>query len=203
MYDYLIKEYGTDTPILVSEVSVPDMSQNTVRQYFMRLCRDGKLKRYDTGVYYIPTKTVFGTDSTLSRNQVIQKKYLETKDGEVCGFYTGMQLLNSVGLTTQVPAVYEISTNAASKDYREVNITGVRIALIKPRTEITKENCDVLQFLDLLLAADTAAEVSEEECKKIFGLCKKRMNITKEKVKKNIIYYPERIYRCLYEREVF
>lgn len=124
------------------------MSQNAVRQYFMRLCKDGKLKRYDTGVYYIPTKTVFGTDSTLSRNRVIQRKYLETKDGEVCGFYTGMQLLNSVGLTTQVPTVYEISTNAASKDYREVNIT-------------------------------------------------------KEKVKKNIIYYPERIYRCLYEREVF
>ena len=106
-------KYGTDTPIFVSEVSVPNMSQNAVRQYFMRLCKDGKLKRYDTGVYYIPTKTAFGTDSTLSRNQVIQKKYLETKDGEVCGFYTGMQLLNSVGLTTQVPAIYEISTNVA------------------------------------------------------------------------------------------
>ena len=61
-------KYGTDTPIFVSEVSVPNMSQNAVRQYFMRLCKDGKLKRYDTGVYYIPTKTAFGTDSTLSRN---------------------------------------------------------------------------------------------------------------------------------------
>lgn len=203
MYDYLFMKYGTDTPIFVSEVSVPNMSQNAVRQYFMRLCKDGKLKRYDTGVYYIPTKTAFGTDSTLSRNQVIQKKYLETKDGEVCGFYTGMQLLNSVGMTTQVPAIYEISTNVASKDYREVSMTGVRIALVKPRTEITKENYKTLQFLDLLLAADTGAEVSDEERREVIALCKSKLNITKEKVKKNIIYYPERIYRCMYEMEVF
>lgn len=31
MYDYLLQEYGTDTPIFVSEVSISDMSQNTVR----------------------------------------------------------------------------------------------------------------------------------------------------------------------------
>ena len=58
-YDYLLKTYGLNQPIFVSEISYNNMSQNSIRQQIMNYASDGKLKRYDTGIYFIPEKSIF------------------------------------------------------------------------------------------------------------------------------------------------
>ena len=51
---YLMEHYGYDEPIFLNELSVDGLSSNAVRQSVKRLAASGFLKRYDTGIYYIP-----------------------------------------------------------------------------------------------------------------------------------------------------
>lgn len=47
-----------------------------------KLTESGQLKRFDTGIYYIPKKSMFRSGSTLSVDEVIRRKYL-ADGGEV------------------------------------------------------------------------------------------------------------------------
>lgn len=53
-------------------------------------------------------------------DEVIRRKYLMDGD-DCCGFVSGIMFANRIGLTTQVPGVYEICTNKATTDYRETH----------------------------------------------------------------------------------
>lgn len=73
--------------ILLSELSIVGMKAVSVRQQMKKLTEFGRLKRFDTGIYYIPKKSMFRSGSTLSVDEVIRKKYLA--DGESCCGYVG------------------------------------------------------------------------------------------------------------------
>lgn len=49
-----------------------------------KLTESGQLKRFDTGIYYIPKKSMFRSGSTLSVDEVIRRKYL-ADGGNCCG----------------------------------------------------------------------------------------------------------------------
>ena len=73
VYDYIVNRYSTNEPIFLAELDIPDMKPVSVRQQIKKLTEDGTLKRFDTGIYYIPQKTIFRSGSTLSVDDVIRK----------------------------------------------------------------------------------------------------------------------------------
>ena len=73
LYDFLLKTYGTNKPIFVSEIASGSMTQNNIRQQVMNYAASGKLKKYDTGIYFIPSESIFKSGSQISQNDVIEK----------------------------------------------------------------------------------------------------------------------------------
>ena len=53
VYSYIEKNYKPNEPIFLAELNIPDMKAVSVRQKIKKLTEDGRLKRFDTGIYYI------------------------------------------------------------------------------------------------------------------------------------------------------
>ena len=54
LFEYLLETYGQNEPIFVSDIRYKDWSTNYIRQQIKKLTDEGKLRRYDTGIYFIP-----------------------------------------------------------------------------------------------------------------------------------------------------
>ncbi len=174
------------------------MKAVSVRQQMKKLTESGQLKRFDTGVYYIPKKSMFRSSSTLSADEVIKKKYL-ADGGNCCGYVGGILFANQLGLTTQVPGVYEIYTNKATTEYRETQIANLRIILRKPYCKIDEKNAATLQFLDLLKEIVDISEVDGEELTNRLISYMRMKSIGFESMRQFLPYYPERTYKNMYE----
>ena len=198
VYSYIENNFQPNEPIFLSELNIPGMKAVSVRQQMKKLTESGKLKRFDAGIYYIPKKSMFRSGSTLSIDEVIRKKYLQ--DGvNRCGYVGGILFANQLGLTTQVPALYEVYTNKATTEYRETKLANLRVILRKPYCEIDTKNAETLQFLDLIKEVVDISEVDGEELtKRLLGYMKKK-NIGFESMKPFLPYYPDRIYKNMYE----
>lgn len=198
LYTHLIETYGTNEPIFLSEINVPGMRAAHVRQQMKKLTEDGRVKRFDTGIYYLPKKTLFRSGSYLSVDAVIQKKYL--MDGNVrCGYISGMLFANQLGLTAQVPAIYEVYSNKATTEYRETRLSGIKIILRKPYVEISDSNAVQLQFLDLLKEVSEISELQGDELKEHLLVYMRSKNMDFDTLKPYLPYYPDRIYKNMYE----
>ena len=176
VYNYIENNYKANEPIFLSELNISGIKAVSVRQQMKKLTEDGRLKRFDTGIYYIPKKSMFRSGSVLSVDEVIRKKYLV--DGvNRCGYLGGILFANQLGLTTQVPGVI----------------------LRKPYCEINERNMAILQFLDLIKEVVDISEVEGEELtNRLFDYMKSK-NIEFENMKPFLPYYPERIYKNMYE----
>lgn len=150
MFIERIKEYyQTDEPIFTSDLLA--MFKEYSRAYVFRMIKkaekDGKLVKFDKGVYYIPHKTFFGI-STISADMVARRKYIEYGD-DVFGIYSGLTLLNMFSVTTQVPNTLEIVTNNESTRCRTINIAGRKFIIRKSRIKIDSNNMDTYLILQL------------------------------------------------------
>ena len=152
--DILLERFDEGRPILVGDILslFPDVSRVTVYQRINSAISKGSLERYGRGVYCIPRQGLFGK-VPLSAESVIERKFIACGD-EVFGYYSGLALENRAGLSEQVPAVLEITTNASSKGVRSLGPAGgwKDVVIRKPRCEVTAENVDVLRFLDAVSA---------------------------------------------------
>ena len=198
LYEYLIKNYKENEPILLSDIQIEGMSDVNIRQQIKKLSDGGSIKRYDTGIYFIPKKSIFKSGSQLSLNDVIQYKYLQDKTG-LCGYISGVDFANQLGLTTQVPMKKEIVTNKATKDYRETTLAKSSIIIRRPRIKITEENYKVLQLLDLLKDIDLLAEVTGDLLNEKLFAYMKNTALTFSDLDSYLDYYPEKIYKNLYK----
>ena len=147
--DKIEKIYGTNTPIFADEIVA--LFDGYTRAYVFRLINkaeaEGELVSYSRGVYYIPKRTFFGK-STICSEMVAEKKYLKNKES-VYGIYSGLNLLNRFGITTQVPNTLEIATNNETTRKRTIDIGGRKFILRKARCKITKDNYPVYTILQL------------------------------------------------------
>ena len=198
VYEYLISKYSANEPIFLSEIEISDMNAASVRQQMKKLVTDSLVKRFDTGIYYIPGKSMFRSGSTLSVDEVIKKKYLMNENTR-CGYISGIQFANQLGLTTQAAGIYEIYTNKATKDYREILLSNHRVILRKPYVKVNDQNANILQFMDLLKEITDISEIEGQELTNaLIGYMKKR-EIKFDDMKMFLQYYPERIYKNMYE----
>lgn len=159
---YLLENYGYNEPIFLSELSMEDMSANAIRQSVKRLAASGFLKRYDTGIYYIPkTKSLLGT-SYLDPYIVIMRKFIQNRSATY-GYISGISFANQLGLTTQMPAIIEIVTNRESTAGRTISIGSQTVRLKKSPVEITDENAALLQLLDGISQVEKYTELSLDD----------------------------------------
>jgi len=194
----LIEKYRYNEPIFISEVTLQGYSAQTLRQSFKRLTDAGEIARFDTGTYYIPTNTAMGK-SLLNPRRVIEKKYIKS-DNKVFGFYSGISLENSVGLTTQMPNVIEIVTNNESSRVRNVNVGKQKVRLRKSRIAITNKNVEVLQVLDFFNEIEYN-RLDNDERKALLKYVKCK-NLTQRQVFENAKSYPMKALKKMIESGV-
>lgn len=198
LFEFLKETYGENEPIFVAELEYGNMTKNAIRQQVKNLTYEGLLKRYDTGIYFIPKKSIFRSGAQLSRNKVIEQKYLRD-GGEICGYVSGLMFANQIGLTSQVPAVIEVTTNKAVKDYREINVASSKVIIRRPRTRITDDNYKQLQLLDLLKDIDFYSEKEKEDLRSRVFVYMSKNDIKFEDLEKLLKFYPDRIYKNMFE----
>ena len=198
LYEYLAENFGENEPIFVSEIRIEGMTDVNLRQQIKKLADSGKIKRFDAGIYFIPKQTIFRSGSQLSTYKVIEKKYLQNEKQRF-GYISGFMLANQIGLTTQVPMTYEVVTNKATKDYRETKLAKTRVIIRKPRVEVTEENYKILQFLDLMRDIECYSEVEGEQLKKRLMRYMQNMKLSFPMLEPYLTYYPDRIYKNMYE----
>lgn len=198
LFEYLREIYGENEPIFVSDIEYNGMSDNYIRQQVKKLTDAGLLKRYDTGIYFIPKKSIFKSGTQLSMNRVIERKYLQDKN-ERCGYVSGVAFANQLGITTQVSMICEVVTNKATNDRREITLANSRVIIRRPRTPVNEQNYRILQFLDLMKDIDYFAEVTGEELQKCLCAYLEANSIRFADLEKYLGYYPDKIYRNLFE----
>lgn len=196
IYEYIINNYKKGEPIFLSEV--PGSTNDVVRHEMKRLTDEKKLVRLYNGVYYLPYKTILGTEGKVSIDRYIEKKYLFV-DGKIIGFYTGLSLVNKYGFTSQNPSVYEICSNDATTKMRKLDVGGNKLVIYKPLALITNDNVRELEFLDLMCIIDKYSELSGDEYKRKLREYVKKVGINFDIVKKYISLYPNVVYKNIYE----
>ena len=200
MTEYIRDNYSVATPIFLNELKRTGLSESNIRKQVERLVQTGTLKRFDTGVYYIPDYSVFKSGTGPLRETVLEQKYLFDGNGR-CGYRGGMQFYNDMNLTTQVSNIYEVVSNYATTAMRKKVIQGMQVVIRKPKAKVTEENWKILRLLDMLQDL-YPVETTDEILKQRVGKYLKDANITFAAIKPYLAFYPDGIYKNLYRAGV-
>lgn len=151
--NYLSNIYGYDTPIFLKDVRIGRKSKSAIREEFYRATKEGRLTREKNGIYYLKSNKEFG--NVITFEEILDSKFIHSDCAPgfeqlfVSGYYSGLAFVNQIGISQQVPAILEVTTNRTSSKKRYF-VVGKRVAVIrKSRTEITFQNYKMLQFLDM------------------------------------------------------
>ena len=197
LYEYLLQQYGTNEPIVSAQITFKEYSRPWIMKQLKSLCEDGKLIRFEKGIYYIPTDTVFGK-SILNPRKVIEKKYIN--DGEnTIGYYSGITFQNQLKLTTQMPNVIEIYTNNETTNVREIMVGKQKVILRKARTKINSTNVAVLSFLEMM--NDIMPRTLDGEKKNRITEYIYSNGISKQDIISYATVFPDKVMRNLIESE--
>ena len=201
LYEYLLDNYKENEPIFLADLQVDGMTRTNVRQQIKKLTDTGKVKRFDNGIYFLPKKTIFKSGSQLAPEKVLECKYLRDKD-ERCGYVSGLMFFNQMGLTTQVPMMYEVVSNKATNDYRETSLAKSRVIVRKPKVPVTEKNYKALQFLDMLKDVDVYSEVTGKPLQDRLYRYMDDANLSISEMEPYFAYYPDKLYKNLVETKV-
>ena len=73
--EYLKDKYGENEPIYVEDIQFLNYSRPWIFGELKKLIANGKINRFDTGIYYFPAKMFYG-DGALSPFKVIQRRFV-------------------------------------------------------------------------------------------------------------------------------
>ena len=193
-------QYGENTPIFFEDIAnvCSGYTRGRVYQLIDAAMNSGLLAKAGYDCYYIPTTTPFGK-SLLNPRKVIEKKYVSNK-GEVYGFYTGLALLNSFGITTQMPNVIEVFTNNEATKSRRVTINNQTIIVKRARATINNANYKEMMLLELFNLADISS-IDARATQKIVDYMKQN-NISIQGIMKYAKFVPARAIKNFMSSEV-
>ena len=194
---YLKDIYGYATPIFLKDIRVGRKSKTAIRKELSRAVSENRIIRRSQGVYYFKEDREMARE--LSFNEIVSKKYIKDDYGipglniDIYGYYSGQTFLNMIGISQQVPAVLEVTTNKTS--CKRIYHSGkYRCMLRKGRTQIDRLNYKALQFFDMLSGSLTDDEIREnKEC--LYNYISK--NLTKKDYLENINYYSSRVKKII------
>ncbi len=186
----LKNQYGENEPIFFEDIAnvCSGYTRGRVYQLIDAAMNSGLLAKAGYDCYYVPTTTPFGK-SLLNPRKIIEKKYI-SNNGKVYGFYTGISLLNSFGITTQMPNVIEVFTNNEATKSRRVTINNQTIIVKRARTTINNSNYKEMMLLELFNLAD-ACSIDIQSAQKIVDYIKKN-NISIQGIMKYAEFVPAR-----------
>ena len=155
--DTLIEKEPIDTPIytknvaekVATEFNLPiDKARAYTNVALKRNLERGNTKRFMKGIYYKPKMGLF-RELPLNTYDIVYDALMK-KENQTVGYITGPDLINVVGLSTQIPRERWIATN----NYNMRFPYKANIRVVKPATTITDKNIRYLQALDLIRYSD-------------------------------------------------
>ena len=178
-YEFIKDSFGYDEPILVEDIETlfPERSRPWIDKTIRTMVDERMLKRFSTGVYYIPRQTIFG------------ESVLNPHERETFGYVAGLSLLNSLGLTTQVPNIITVISNNESSRGREVVVGNQKVYIMKSSAKINSDNCATLKLLETIKLIDLN-ELDEFEKYNLEKFIQDN-NITLKKVSEYCKYFPD------------
>ena len=161
------EEYDPNVPIFTKNIlkMFPEYSRAYVFRLIKEAEKKGEIIKYTEGVYFMPTEIVLGP-STITADDVIEKKYLREKD-DVYGIYSGIKLLNNFSITTQMAGVIEVVTNYESSRCREITIKNRRYIIRKSRCKIDKFNACAYTILQVFSEYEKVGTLNKRSIKKM------------------------------------
>ena len=115
---------------------------------------------------------------------------------------SGLMFFNQMGLTTQVPMLYEVVSNKATNEYRETSWAKSRVIVRKPKVPVTESNYKVLQFLDLLKDVDVYSEITGKLLQERLYQYMSEASLRIPEMEPYFSYYPDKLYKNLVETRV-
>lgn len=192
----LKKKFAISEPIFTDELL--KVFSKCSRAQLFRYIRNAKasnmLKQFNKGIYYLPKQTSLGL-FTINVEDVVEKKYIKS-DGDVYGIYSGIELLNMFGVTTQMASIVEIVSNNESSKKREIVINGRCFILKKSRCLIDKNNYPEYMLLELFNLLGKNETINSFAKNEIMAFIKKT-NVTTKKILNLSIYFPSKAIKNL------
>lgn len=190
--EYLKETYGYSTPIFLKDIRIGGKSKVSIRKDLSRAVENGTIIRKAQGVYCFRLEDEFNDGVTFE--EIVELKYIKNDYGlpglnlDIYGYYTGWTFLNQIGISEQVPAIVEITTNNTSCK-RMFSIGNRKALLRKGKIAINRFNYKILQFLDAFYL------LTEEDIKKNHDLLCEYIsnNLSKADLEKYIPLYPIKI----------
>lgn len=201
LYKYLTENYSPGSIIMISDI-VSDAPVSTIRWQLKQLVDTGKLVRVENGVYCLPKKSKLGLPVYPDAQEVANAKYIENGKKRV-GYFSGAYFANQIGISTQLPYELEIVTNEAGNPVRKVQICGKGFVLRKSNVKIDDGNYKVLRLLDLLKNFESYNEFEISEAAAKLASYISENQIKKAEVDRYLQYYPDRIYKNIYELRLY
>ncbi len=160
--------YSANTPFSLKVLKMNlgrSFSYSFLKIYMSRLVKSGDLKRFANGVYFYPSK-----DSIIPAEfqgvdpfDVLKMKYMDEFDG----FEIGLSFANKIGLTSQVPATYEIVSKNIKERERTVFVGNIKALIRKAPDSLNEKNYYAMQIRYLLKDIDFYSEKSRDESLRI------------------------------------
>ena len=201
LLEFLKSKFGPGKPIFTEDAEPLGLSAGNLRQQFKKLVDAGELSRFEPGVYFLPDPN--HEYYPMSSNMVAEYKYIT--DGEdIYGYYSGYTFANQLGLCLQVPYKEEIVTNNTTAIAREVKVGEIPFYIRRAKVEVTKDNRNVLQLLDLLKDVEEYTDYCcEEEAPDIIRKHILRNKILRADVDKYIENFPLKTYKYIYDLRLY
>ena len=198
---FLKSKFGPGKPIFTEDAEPLGLSAGNLRQQFKKLVDAGELSRFEPGIYFLPDPN--HEYYPISSNMVAEYKYITDGD-EIYGYYSGYTFANQLGLCLQVPYKEEIVTNNTTAIAREVKVGKIPFYIRRAKVEVTKDNRNVLQLLDLLKDVEEYTDYCcEEEAPDIIRKHILRNKILRADVDKYIENFPLKTYKYIYDLRLY
>lgn len=175
----IIQRFPTDYVFTYQDLNLPSEYIASAIKMLNRLAKEGAISKIAKGKFYKPKQSVFGP--LKPKQEEIVKDLLEN-EGKVIGYLTGYSVFNRWGLTTQIPNIIQIGTNAR----RNKKKRGIyEIGFILQPNKITRNNLHLLQLLDTIkLIKEIPDSTTSLSCQRIISILKDK---DKKEIDKMII----------------
>ncbi|MCD8195463.1 MAG: hypothetical protein LUD22_04130 [Coprobacillus sp.] len=192
--DTLKTNFKENTPILHEEILslFSSFDSPRINNLINNEIKKGNLIRYIKGVYYLPKRDPLTlVELKPTPLEVMNKKYIYS-NGNYYGLYSGLSLLNTFGLSKEIPSSYYIVSSKESSLKRELIIDGVSFTLSKSRVPVTNKNLYTYMLVELVYL-NKDKKITGVPLEKIKSFIKTN-HISKEDTKEIMNHYPSRIY---------
>ena len=146
--NHISNKYPERMPILKEDLKniLNIENEHSLNQALSYLVSFGIIKRYENGIYYIPSANNKFSHLAPSIQDIVEAKYLENGQG----IRTGAYLLYKYKFTSQVSTFYEVLSNNVSIHTRSKQLYNGQVFISYPPFEVNEANIHYLEFLEIV-----------------------------------------------------